>query len=115
MNANLFARLAAEVKSPDRVAVETLDGEKLPYSDLFALTGRLANLLVARGVKPGDRVAAHIDKSVPALMLPFAVMRAGAVYLPLNNAYTLAELDYFLKDAQPALVVCDPMERAGVA
>jgi malonyl-CoA/methylmalonyl-CoA synthetase len=115
MNANLFARLAAEIKDPKRVAVETLDGAKLTYADLFALTGRLANLLVARGVKPGDRVAAHVEKSIPALMLPYAVMRAGAVYLPLNNAYTLAELDYFLKDAEPALVVCDPAEREGVA
>jgi malonyl-CoA/methylmalonyl-CoA synthetase len=115
MNANLFARLAAEIKDVERVALETLDGAKLTYADLFALTGRLANLLVARGVKPGDRVAAHVEKSIPALMLSYAVMRAGAVYLPLNNAYTLAELDYFLKDAEPALVVCDPAERAGVA
>jgi malonyl-CoA/methylmalonyl-CoA synthetase len=115
MNANLFARLAAAAGDPRRLAIETLDGEKLTYADLFALAGRLANLLVARGVRPGDRVAAHVEKSIPALMLSYAAMRAGAVYLPLNSAYTLAELDYFLKDAEPALVVCDPAEREGVA
>jgi malonyl-CoA/methylmalonyl-CoA synthetase len=115
MNANLFARLAAAIPAPERQALETLNGEKLAYGDLFSLTGQLANLLVAHGVKPGDRVAAHVEKSVPALMLSYAVMRAGAIYLPLNNAYTLAELDYFLRDAEPSLVVCDPSERNGVA
>jgi malonyl-CoA/methylmalonyl-CoA synthetase len=115
MNNNLFARLADAVRDPARPALITLDSERLTYGDLFALTGRLANLLVACGVKPGDRVAAHVEKSIPALVLSYAVMRAGAVYLPLNNAYTLAELDYFLKDAEPALVVCDPHERAGIA
>jgi malonyl-CoA/methylmalonyl-CoA synthetase len=48
-------------------------------------------------------------------MLSYAAMRAGAIYLPLNTAYTLAELDYFLKDAEPSLVVCDPAERDGIA
>ena len=115
MNANLFARLSDAVADQGRLAIATPEGDKLTYGDLFSLAGRLANLLVARGVKPGDRVAAHVEKSIPALMLSYAVMRAGAVYLPLNSAYTLAELDYFLKDAEPAVVVCDPRERDGVA
>ena len=115
MNANLFARLSDAVTDQGRLAITTPEGGRLTYGDLFALAGRLANLLVARGVKPGDRVAAHVEKSIPALMLSYAVMRAGAIYLPLNSAYTLAELDYFLKDAEPAVVVCDPRERDGVA
>jgi malonyl-CoA/methylmalonyl-CoA synthetase len=115
MNANLFARFADAVRDPARLALTTLDGKKLTYTDLFAFSGRLANFLIARGVRPGDRVAAHVEKSVPALILSYAVMRAGAIYLPLNNAYTLAELDYFLNDAEPSLVVCDPAEREGVA
>jgi acyl-coenzyme A synthetase/AMP-(fatty) acid ligase len=56
----------------------------------------------------GDRVAAQTEKSVPALVLYLATVRAGAVYLPLNTAYTLNELDYFISDAEPSLVVCDP-------
>ena len=74
----------------------------------------MANVLVARGVKPGDRVAAQTEKSVPALVLYLATVRAGAVYLPLNTAYTLNELDYFISDAEPSLIVCDPSKADGI-
>ncbi len=60
------------------------------------------------GVEPGDRVAVQVEKTVENFLLYLAVLRAGAVYLPLNTAYTLAELDYFIGDAEPKLVVCDP-------
>ena len=89
-------------------------GRRVSYADLIALSGRLANVLAARGVKPGDRVAVQVEKSVPALVLYLATVRAGAVYLPLNTAYTLAELEYFIGDAEPSLVVCDPGKRDGV-
>jgi malonyl-CoA/methylmalonyl-CoA synthetase len=74
----------------------------------------MANVLVANGVKPGDRVAAQTEKSVPGLVLYLAAVRAGAVYLPLNTAYTLNELEYFITDAEPSLVVCDPAKVAGI-
>jgi malonyl-CoA/methylmalonyl-CoA synthetase len=74
----------------------------------------LANVLVARGVKVGDRVAVQVEKSVPNLVLYLATVRAGAVYLPLNTAYTLNELDYFITDAEPSLVVCDPAKAIGI-
>ena len=66
-------------------------------------------------VKPGDRVAVQVEKSVPALILYLATVRAGAVFLPLNTAYTLNELDYFIGDAEPSLVVCDPSKADGIA
>ena len=78
-------------------------------------TGQLANVLVLRGVEPGDRVAVQVEKTVENLLLYLACLRAGAVYLPLNTAYTLAELDYFIGDAEPKLVVCDPAKRDGLA
>jgi malonyl-CoA/methylmalonyl-CoA synthetase len=71
-------------------------------------SGRMAQALVALGVKPGDRVAAQIEKSPEGLMLYLGTLRAGAVFLPLNTAYTAAELDYFIGDAEPKVVVCDP-------
>jgi malonyl-CoA/methylmalonyl-CoA synthetase len=71
-------------------------------------------VLVQAGVKPGDRVAAQTEKSVPALVLYLATVRAGAVYLPLNTAYTLNELEYFIGDAEPSMVVCDPSKEAGI-
>jgi malonyl-CoA/methylmalonyl-CoA synthetase len=114
-NANLFSRLFDGLDDPGRLAIEQLDGTKISYADLIARTGRMANVLVSRGVKVGDRVAAQTEKSVQALVLYLATVRAGAVYLPLNTAYTLNELDYFITDAEPSLVVCDPSRAEGIA
>src|SRR6195952_3566740 len=113
-NANLFSRLFDKLDDPSRLAIETLEGEHISYGDLIARAGQRANVLIARGVKPGDRVAAQTEKSVPGLVLYLAIVRAGAVYLPLNTAYTLNELEYFITDAEPALVVCDPSRAEGI-
>ena len=107
-NANLFSRLFDKLDDPGRLAIEELDGNRISYADLIARAGRMANVLVSRGVKVGDRVAAQTEKSVAALVLYLATVRAGAIYLPLNTAYTLNELEYFIGDAEPSLVVCDP-------
>jgi len=113
-NANLFSRLFDELDDPTRLAIEELDGTRISYADLIARAGQMANVLVARGVKVGDRVAAQTEKSVPALVLYLATVRAGAIYLPLNTAYTLNELEYFITDAEPSLVVCDPAKADGI-
>src|SRR3954466_3250849 len=113
-SANLFSRLFDNLDDPTRLAIEVLDSTRISYADLIARAGQMANALVSRGVKPGDRVAAQTEKSVPALVLYLATVRAGAVYLPLNTAYTLNELEYFIGDAEPSLVVCDPSRRDGI-
>jgi malonyl-CoA/methylmalonyl-CoA synthetase len=113
-NANLFSRLFDGLDDPGRLAIETVDGQQITYGDLIARAGQTANVLTARGVKPGDRVAAQTEKSVAGLVLYLATVRAGAVYLPLNTAYTLNELEYFITDAEPSLVVCDPSKADGI-
>ena len=113
-NANLFSRLFDRLDDPIRPAIETLDGQRVSYGELVARTGQMANVLVSRGLKPGDRVAAQVEKSVSGLVLYLGTVRAGAVYLPLNTAYTLNELEYFITDAEPALVVCDPPKVEGI-
>ena len=113
-NANLFSRLFDSLADPDKTAIETGDGAHISYGDLVARAGQVANHLVTRGVKPGDRVAVQVEKSVEALVLYLAVVRTGAVFLPLNTAYTLNELDYFIGDAEPSLVVCDPAKADGL-
>jgi malonyl-CoA/methylmalonyl-CoA synthetase len=110
MNANLYERLVGSVDNVGRAAIEMPGGERYSYLDLVSFSARIANVLVARGVKPGDRVVAKVEKSFAALVLYLATLRAGAVYLPLNVAYTVAETGYFLGDAEPSLVVCDPRE-----
>ena len=114
MTGNLFDRFVSAVVDPKKTAIETPSGERMTYDDLVALSGRLANALVARGVGPGDRVAAQVEKSVSALVLYLATLRAGAVFLPLNTAYTPAEIGYFLGDAEPTLFFCDPASRAAL-
>src|SRR5256884_1207486 len=114
MNANLFTRLVDGLEDPTGLAIETIDGQRVSYGDLISRAGQMANVLMWRGVKPGDRVAAQTEKSVPGLVLYLAAVRAGAVYLPLNTAYTLNELEYFIGDAEPSLVVCDPAKAEGI-
>lgn len=113
-NANLFSRLFDGLADTNRLAIETADGARISYADLIAQSGRVANFIVSRGVKPGDRVAAQTEKSVAALVLYLATVRAGAVFLPLNTAYTLNELEYFIGDAEPSLIVCDPSKADGI-
>jgi len=98
----------------EAVFIETAEGRRWTYGDMLEFSGRLAGALQGLGVTPGDRVAVQVEKSPEALMLYLACLRAGAVYLPLNTAYTLAELDYFIGDAEPRLVVVAPKAAEGV-
>ena len=84
----------------------------MSYAELEAGAGRIARLLVDCGVEPGDRVAAQIEKSPEAILLYLAVLRCGGVYLPLNTAYKGSEVAYFLGDAEPRVLVCDPRSEA---
>jgi malonyl-CoA/methylmalonyl-CoA synthetase len=114
-NANVFAALRAAFPADlDAVAIETADGPGAPlhytWRDLERGTAMLANVFASLGLPAGARVAVQVDKSVEALMLYLAVQRAGLVYLPLNNAYQQAEIEYFIGDAEPAVVVCAPKD-----
>ena len=106
-NTNLFAALRGAFPGDlDRVAIETDTGQAYTWRDLDRGTAMLANLLRALELPAGSRIAAHTDKSVEALMLYLATLRAGHVYLPLNSAYQATEVGYFIGDAEPAVVVC---------
>ena len=98
-----------------RTFLETLSGVSWTYADVAALSARYASALVELGLEAGDRVAVQVEKSPEALMLYLGAIRAGAVFLPLNPAYTNAELDYFLGDAEPTILICDLVRRAGLA
>ncbi len=112
---NLFSQIRSAIKSQDKTFIETPAGMPITYAGMLARSAQIANVLAARGVKPGDRVAAQVEKTPENLLLYLATLRAGAVYLPLNTAYTLAELDYFIGDSEPSLIVCDPAKHAGFA
>ncbi len=110
---NLFCALRAGFPADlDAVAIEAAapDGGWLHYSwrDLERASARLANLLAALALPAGSRIAVQVEKSVEALMLYLATLRAGHVYLPLNTAYQSGEIEYFVGNAEPAVVVCTP-------
>jgi malonyl-CoA/methylmalonyl-CoA synthetase len=90
----------------DGIAIETDAGLLYSWRDLDRATAMIANLLRALSLPEGSRIAVQVEKSVEALMLYLATLRAGYVFLPLNTAYQSAEIEYFLGDATPAVVVC---------
>jgi malonyl-CoA/methylmalonyl-CoA synthetase len=115
---NLYRALRAAFPADlDSVAIETADGPPLHYTwrDLDRGTAMIANLLGSLGLAPGSRIAVQTEKSVEALMLYLAVLRAGCVYLPLNTAYQSAEIEYFIGNAEPAVVVCSRKNFAWVS
>ena len=115
MPAYLYDLIARRAPAPSKTFLETPEGRKLTFADLAAGSARMANALAARGVVAGDRVAVQVDKSPDAILLYLACLRAGAVFLPLNTAYTPAEIEYFLSDAEPRVFVCEPQKKDSFA
>jgi malonyl-CoA/methylmalonyl-CoA synthetase len=110
-NANLYAHLRANFPADlDSVAVETIapNAPSLHYSwrDLDRASAMMANLLVSLKLPKGARIAVQVEKSVEAMALYLATLRAGYVFLPLNTAYQSGEIEYFITNAEPAVVVC---------
>ncbi|MBN9254958.1 MULTISPECIES: malonyl-CoA synthase [unclassified Mesorhizobium] len=108
MSQNFFSLIRSRTTDDDKVFIRTVDGRSYTYGEMWQLSARFANVLSSKGVVIGDRVAVQVDKSPEAIILYLACLRAGVVYLPLNTAYTLAELEYFIGDAKPHVVVCTP-------
>jgi malonyl-CoA/methylmalonyl-CoA synthetase len=115
MNANVLARfLPALTRDPAR-AVLTWRGAPVSCARLLERTRRIAAHLRATGLRPGDRIAVQVEKSPENVALYLAALQTGAIYLPLNTGYTTAELDYFLSDAEPRVVVADPSAETALA
>jgi len=104
---NLFDAVMERSPGGHRTFLEVPGGPVFTYGDLADWSARYANALLAVGVRKGDRVAVQTSKLADCLWLYLGCLRVGAVYLPLNTAYTPAEVDYFLRDAEAALFVCD--------
>ncbi len=115
-NNNLFvALIAGSPVDQSAVAIESADtGARYTWRDIDTTTARIANLLTSLQIPAGARVAVQTEKSVEALLLYLAVLRAGYVYLPLNNAYQAGEIGYFIENAEPAVFVCTTKTRAWI-
>ncbi|MGF7162378.1 malonyl-CoA/methylmalonyl-CoA synthetase [Rhodoligotrophos appendicifer] len=114
-NANLFALFEERFRqASDSPAFSQPGRAPVTYGALLTLVGRYANALRELSVETGDRVTVQVEKSIANVALYLAVMKVGAVYQPLNTAYTAAEVDYFVGDAEPRLIVTDPSRRAAM-
>lgn len=109
-NRNYLAKQlrASSVGRESVIFADTLDGCQLSYGELFSRAEQVASVLLEQGLKPGDRVAAQVEKSIESVQLYLGTILAGGVYLPLNMAYTRSELEYFVGDSEPAVIVADP-------
>src|SRR5438046_8792002 len=109
MNANLYtlfeSHFEAQVSAP---CVLIPKGPVVHYDELAALSARIAHALVRAGCRPGDRIAAQVDKHWHALALYLACLRAGLIYLPLNVSYQKQEIAYFFADTTTRPVSCSP-------
>ena len=106
MSQNFYHFFTSRITDPNRPLFIKPDGSVVTYGAIIELSGKMANALAALGVKPDDRVVAYVDKSVGAVALYLGCLRMGAVYIPLNTAFTLKELEFFIADAEPRAVIC---------
>jgi malonyl-CoA/methylmalonyl-CoA synthetase len=104
----LYDSLFARHEDSERIFLQGVGTPETSYGEFLQMAARLANSLAKTGVEPGDRVAVQVRKSVEALALYAACVKAGAVFLPLNTGYMATEIDYFVNDAGARLLVCDP-------
>ncbi|SMX22880.1 AMP-binding protein [Boseongicola aestuarii] len=115
MTNTLYDALIAPHATNGAVFLTLDDGSRVTYAEYVARVAQLANVLGDAGVKPGDRVVVQAPKLLDTVALYGAALQSGAVYLPLNTAYTKSELTYFIEDAAPALIVCDVRDETEVS
>ncbi len=111
----LFDALFQQHINSDKHFLVTQNDTIFTYNHFLSLTAQIANTLVKANVNPGDRVAVQVQKSPQALAVYAACIQSGAVFLPLNTAYTPSEIEYFVSDAEPRLVVCDAKNETALA
>lgn len=114
MSANFYQAIEQAIsKTPEKEIIKSTVEGSITSQQLLQAVSRMAQVLTDCGVKPGDRVSVQVEKSLGNVYVYLATLKVGAVYLPLNTAYTDAEIDYFLSDASPALHVCSSNREAG--
>jgi malonyl-CoA/methylmalonyl-CoA synthetase len=112
---NLYSLIAdAALQAGNRSLIEEGGKVRLRYDELAQATARYAHVLCDSGARPGDRIVVQVEKSTENVLLYLATLRAGLIYVPLNTAYTPAELAYFISDAEPAIVICDPAKAEAI-
>lgn len=112
---NLYSHFRGQVdKHANDELLSTGDGRSFTYAEIDDRSASIAAFLTGLGIGVGDRISVQVEKSPESLCLYLACLRAGFVFHPLNMAYTTGELEYFLNNAEPAAVICDPTREFGI-
>jgi len=111
----LYDAFFAPLAGRDRAFLILPDGSEISGDAFLGMVHRVANALVDSGVQPGDRIAVQINKSPMALAIYGGAVAAGAIFLPLNTAYTATEIDYFVGNATPKLLLADGAKAEALA
>ena len=113
---NLYSHFKKQFESrPSRELIQTDEGKSRSFSDFDVLSAKIVTVITDLGAAPGDRVSVQVEKSPEAFALYLACLRGGFVFHPLNPAYTPSELEYFFKDAEPTVIVCDSSNAESVS
>jgi len=113
---NLYSHFCASFTgNEDRSLLTTIDGHDMTFADVDRRSAQIANFLSDAGVSRGDRVSVQVQKSPENLLLYLACLRGGFVFQPLNLGYKKAELEYFIGNAEPAVIVCDGDNEAQIS
>lgn len=115
MSGNIFSLFYQQVSQKNKIFLVAGRRGGFSFEEAFGWAGRFANVLRENGLKKGDRVAVQVEKSPEALFLYLASLMAGVTYIPLNPAYTAAELQHILSDAEPGLVICSPDKMGSIS
>lgn len=108
MSNHLFDLITSRIGNSEKIFIEALNERKITYDELLRQSAKYANAILATGVSIGDRTVVQVEKTPEMLMLYLGCIRAGVVFIPLNIAYTVGELEYFIGDSRPKLIICDP-------
>ncbi|MCG3269497.1 malonyl-CoA synthase [Yoonia sp. I 8.24] len=114
MTNTLYDALIAPHANNTQPFMDCDDGQTVSYAGFVQRVAQLAHVLRDAGVQPGDRILVQAPKTADTIALYGAAIQAGAVYLPLNTAYTQSELSYFAEDATPRLIICDTKDFARI-
>ncbi len=114
MTNHLYDALMNGHRESEEPLLRTVEKEPrtFTWNQMHRMAGRMARALLRLGAKPGDRITVQVEKSPETLALYLACLRGGFVFQPLNPAYTTAELEHFITDAEPAVIICDPDRKA---
>ena len=115
INKNLYTYFEQNFLRYRNRAFLVSDHRTLKYDEIHNETGRYVSMFTKMQIKKGDRIVVQVEKSIESVLLYLACLRYGAIYIPLNPAYTNEEITYFLRDSDPALFVCTPERESSMS